>query len=92
MNIRFLYALGISVLATGCVTTTFAPGAADVTIARNAADVAACTAMGNIGPGLYNEDSVRNLTIGLGGNTFFVTSENHTATIGSGIAYRCPNR
>ena len=90
MNVRWIFALTAASLAAGCVTTNMAPGAAQVNITRNAADVAACTAVGNLPPGGYSSDTASNETVGLNGNTLFVTSENLTATILGGIAYRCP--
>jgi hypothetical protein len=92
MNIRRILAPAIASLAAGCVTTNLAPGAAQVNITRNAADVAACTAVGNIPQGLYSSDSAGNETVGRSGNTFFVTSENLTGAIFSGIAYSCPSK
>jgi len=85
-----LASLSAASLAAGCVTTNLAPGAAQVNITRNAADVAACAAVGNIPQGLYSSDTAGNETVGLGGDTLFVTTENHTGTILGGIAYRCP--
>jgi hypothetical protein len=81
-----LYTLAITTLTAGCATTVLAPGAAQVRIVRNAADVAACTAVGNVSPG----QDPRNLTVGLGGNTLFVTTENSLGAIFNGVAYRCP--
>jgi hypothetical protein len=78
---------------SACVT--LAPGADKVRITQNPADVSACSAVGNIkaprdGQGqvdFINEDAtLRNQTIGLGGNTAFETS----ALLGEGVAYRCP--
>lgn len=73
----------------GCVTTALAPGAADVRVVRSAADVASCTAVGNVRqPPDLNAD-MRNMTVGVGGNTLFVTEES-TNLIRAGVAYRCP--
>jgi hypothetical protein len=78
---------------SACVTPV--PGADKVRITQNAADVSTCSAVGNIkaprdGQGqvdIFNADaSLRNQTIGLGGNTAFETS----ALLGEGVAYRCP--
>jgi hypothetical protein len=90
MNIRWIFGLGAATLAAGCVTTNLAPGAAQVNITKSAADVAACTAVGNIPQGIYSSDTAGNETVGLGGNTLFVTTANNTGTILGGIAYRCP--
>jgi hypothetical protein len=86
MRMLSLYTLAITTLTAGCATTALAPGAAQVKIVRNAADVAACTAVGNVSQG----PDPRNLTVGLGGNTLFVTAETFAGVIGSGVAYRCP--
>lgn len=84
-------------LLTGCVTTALAPGAADVKIVRSAADVAACTAVGNFRqpPGEFVDP--RNVIVGLGGNTLFVTEQGvgiaaGTRSIVAGVAYHCPNK
>ena len=84
-----LYTLAITTLTAGCVTTALAPGAAQVKIVRSGADVAACTAVGNVVPEPQKLQDARNLTVGLGGNTLFVTSES-LGTILNGVAYRCP--
>jgi hypothetical protein len=89
MRICSLCILAITSLNAGCVTTTLAPGAAQVRIVRSAADVAACTAVGNVVPDYRKAQDARNLTVGLGGNTIFVTSE-ALGTIVNGVAYRCP--
>ena len=83
-----LYPLTIATLTAGCVTTALAPGAAQVKIVRNTADVAACTAVGNVVPDARKAEDARNLTVGLGGNTIFVTTESF-GTIINGVAYRC---
>jgi hypothetical protein len=89
-----LIAAATLLLLTGCVTTALAPGAADVQIVRSAADVASCTAVGNVRqPPDLNAD-MRNLTVGVGGNTLFVTEESSrlqaSSLIRAGVAYRCP--
>lgn len=84
-----LIAVGSLALHTGCVTTSLAPGAADVQIVRSADAVASCTAVGNIRqPPDHNVD-MRNLTVGVGGNTLFVTEE-VLGIFQAGVAYRCP--
>jgi hypothetical protein len=91
MGMLPLYTLAITTLTAGCVTTALAPGAAQVKIVRKAADVAACTAVGNVSANVQGAaEDARNLTVGLGGNTIFVTTENLTGIIYSGVAYRCP--
>jgi hypothetical protein len=87
----------IALWLTGCVVTP-APGADKVRITKNAADVASCTAVGNIKAPSDSNGNVdlinaatefRNQTIGLGGNTAFVTY----GPLGApeqGVAYRCP--
>jgi hypothetical protein len=87
--------LAATLLHAGCAAPVLAPGAADVKIVRSAADVAACTAVGNFRqqPGQF--DDPRNVIIGLGGNTLFVTQQTigiaaGPRTIVSGVAYHCP--
>jgi hypothetical protein len=82
-------AIAAAALTVGCVTTALAPGAAQVRIVRNAADVSACTVVGNVTPNQKMPEDLRNLTVGLGGNTLFVTTES-LGGIANGIAYRCP--
>ena len=86
-------ATGTAILLAACVS--LAPGADKVHVTRKASDVANCTAVGNIkNPrdaqgqvDLANADTeFRNQSVGLGGNTAFVTSD----LLGEGIAYRCP--
>ena len=75
-------------LASGCATNfAFAPGAEQVQVVRNPAGVASCTAVGNVDG---ERGDVRNLTVGLGGNTLFVTAEQMGYWVRSGVAYRCP--
>ena len=86
---RILSTLIMTTLTASCVTTALAPGAAQVKIARNVADVAGCTAVGNVVQNEQAPKDLRNLTVGLGGNTLFVTAESF-GTILNGVAYRCP--
>lgn len=90
-------ALASVLLLTACATTvTLAPGANKVRVTSNAHDLTTCTAVGNVhlppsspryGPFYANPiDELRNQTVGLGGNTLFVTS----GATGEGVAYRCP--
>lgn len=89
-----LVAAGIA-LGTGCANTPLAPGADRVKITRSADDVASCKPVGNIHLDCENtinvgtEPIVRNQTIGLGGNTVFVTGGTLGAICG-GVAYSCP--
>ena len=78
---------------TACVS--LAPGADKVRITNHASDVAACNAVGNINlprnaqgqiDSLDADTEFRNQTVGLGGNTAFVTS----TVLGQAVAYRCP--
>ena len=82
--------VAICVLASGCVSFAYrpAPGADRVQLIRNPADVARCTAVGNVDWQRGTTD-VRNLTVGLGGNAIFVTSEQGRVVL-TGVAYRCP--
>jgi len=68
------------------VPRAFAPGADRVKFTQNATDVAGCKVVGNVSsaPGLDREDILRNRTVGLDGNTVFLTS------LFEGVAYRCP--
>ena len=83
-----LFGIAICALANGCVTYAPAPGADRVQLIRNPADVATCTAVGNVDWWQHKTD-VRNLTVGLGGNAIFVTSEQNGFVL-TGVAYRCP--
>lgn len=86
--LRFIAVASLA-LSTGCVTNALAPGAADVRIVRNAQDVASCTAVGNVRQPPDQNVDMRNLTVGVGGNTLFVTEEVF-GIFQSGVAYRCP--
>jgi len=85
--------VGVSAGCVGTVVSTvaLAPGADQVKLTHNVADVASCTAVGNV-TGLSDrigtldiEPLLRNRTIGLGGNTVFLTNGEQ-----EGVAYRCP--
>jgi hypothetical protein len=84
-----LFGIAICALANGCVSFADAPGADRVQLIRNPADVATCTAVGNVAWNRDNAEDVRNLTVGLGGNAIFVTSEQNGFVL-TGVAYRCP--
>jgi hypothetical protein len=78
-------------MLTGCVTptTALAPGAAAVRIARSEADVASCTPVGNVVQPPNQRVDMRNLTVGVGGDTLFVTEGLSSGYIAAGVAYRC---
>ena len=83
--------LAVVVLLTcSCVTMTLAPGPERVRLTNEAADVAGCKAVGNVSglmaSGASSETQLRNRTVGLDGNTVFVTG---LYTL-EGVAYRCP--
>jgi len=81
--------LGVATISGGCVTTALAPGAAQVRMVRDASSVSGCTAVGNVATGPEARVDVRNLAVGLGGNTVFVTAETF-GVVTDGVAYRCP--
>ncbi len=70
-----LIAAATLLLLAGCAAPVLAPGAADVQIVRSAADVAAFTAVGNLRQPPGEFDDPRNVIVGLGGNTLFVTQQ-----------------
>src|SRR5258705_5733670 len=89
--------LASAVLVTcSCVTMTetLAPGAERVRLTNEAAAVAGCKAVGNVsglvGSEAYSETQLRNRTVGLDGNTVFVTLFTLYALPQEGVAYRCP--
>jgi hypothetical protein len=86
---RNLIAATTLLMLTGCVTAALAPGAAEVRIVRSEADIVSCTAAGNVRQPPDQNVDMRNLTVGVGGNTLFVT-EGAGDIIISGVAYRCP--
>ena len=74
-----------------CVSARLAPGADRVKLTHNASDVAGCKAVGNVSGWIaagdqqfYYEAQLRNRTVGLDGNTVFLTTPRE------GVAYRCP--
>jgi hypothetical protein len=81
----------ITLMTAGCVTVTaaLAPGAAAVRIVRSEADVASCTAVGNVRQPPDQNVDMRNLTVGVGGDTLFVTEGLSNHYIVAGVAYRC---
>jgi hypothetical protein len=85
-------ALATALGTAGCVNIALAPGAENVKTTKNASDVASCKAVGDVlskpmGPTATNAD-LRNKTLGLGGNTIFVTAANGDSV--EGVAYSCP--
>jgi hypothetical protein len=76
----------------GCVNIALAPGAEKVKVTESASDVASCKAVGNVvakpmGPSATHAD-LQNKTLGLGGNTVFVTEAIGDSV--EGVAYTCP--
>ncbi len=71
-------------LVASCVTTALAPGAADVRIVRSEAEIASCTAVGNVRQPTDQHVDMRNLTVGVGGNTLFAT-ETVMGTVMAGV-------
>jgi hypothetical protein len=84
-------AAATALMLSGCVTptTALAPGAAAVRIVRSEADVASCTAVGNVRQPPDQNVDMRNLTVGVGGDTLFVTEGLSNGYIAAGVAYRC---
>lgn len=90
----------LSIALTGCALpfSALAPGAAEVRVTQSADDVASCTAVGNVRQPQDALADPRNLTVGLGGNTLFVTEGARQFLTGhggdldikAGVAYRCP--
>ena len=90
--VLYLTLAAVVLITSSCVpaTMTLAPGADRVKLTRNAADVAGCKVVGNVAVVIgrddlrFREDLLRNRTVGLDGNTVFLT------TSYEGVAYRCP--
>jgi len=89
-------AMATTLMLAGCQTTTtvLAPGAASVRVVRSEADIASCKAVGNVRQPPDQAVDMRNLTVGVGGDTLFVTEETKQVMgsydyIVSGVAYRC---
>jgi hypothetical protein len=94
----FAVALVLGSVLPACVS--LAPGADKVRITKDASDVSTCTAVGNIKVPRNSQGNVdianaeaqfRNQTVGLGGNTGFVTYGPLGVPV-EGVAYRCPNQ
>jgi len=95
LEVLSLAAAATLLLLAGCAAPVLVPGAADVQIVRSAADVAACTAVGNFRQPPGASVDPRNVIVGLGGNTLFVTQQGigiaaGYRTIVAGVAYHCP--
>jgi len=94
-TVRFVVLLSAVTFLSACETVPLDPGAAQVRITRNSSDVASCTAVGNVDAGCSAEGekrafehTIRNRTIGVGGNTLLVTDE-WLGRVCGGIAYEC---
>jgi hypothetical protein len=88
--LRFALATVVVMISSCNATMALAPGADRVKLTHNATDVAGCKAVGNVSwvpdrddPRFF-ETLLRNRTVGLDGNTVFLT------TSIEGVAYRCP--
>jgi hypothetical protein len=95
MKLRMVALLSVATLLPACETAPSVPGAAQVRVTRNPADVSSCTAVGNVDAGCSPEgqqrtfeQTIRERTIGVGGNTVLVTTEWQGMVCG-GIAYAC---
>jgi hypothetical protein len=92
--IQCFVSMALAFMSSGCATgnVTLAPGADQVKMTKVPTDVASCVAVGNVdgknSSGLTSDGirQMQNQTVGLGGNTVFVTSDIPPQ---KGIAYRC---
>jgi hypothetical protein len=81
--------LAALVVMTCSCAVPLAPGADQVKLTENAADVAGCKPVGNVSTDYdlwqpeRSRSQLRNKTVGLDGNTVFLTS------LSTGVAYRC---
>ena len=91
--LRFAACIAFGAATAGCATVALAPGAEQVRITKNAADVASCMAVGNVRQPPDQNVDMRNLTVGVGGDTLFVTESQlrlgGSDYIMAGVAYRC---
>jgi hypothetical protein len=91
-DLRLAAIAAIGLGTAGCVTVALAPGAEKVKITRTASDVASCKAVGNVKSLLEGTEAInatlQNQTLGLGGNTVFVTGIDGQSE--EGVAYLCP--
>lgn len=90
MNKMLLKCVAASLLTsslTACVTVNVAPGADKVRITEIPAEVQGCQAVGNVDGGQTGgmPAMLRNVVVGLGGDTLLMTIP--LASVG--IAYRC---
>ncbi len=90
---RWLAVLALASLVTaGCATVELAPGAEKVKITKNPSDVVSCKAVGNVKSLMDGYEAInatlQNQTLGLGGNTVFVTGAEGQSV--AGVAYSCP--
>lgn len=89
---RFAAIALIGLVTAGCVTVALAPGAEKVKITKVTGDVASCKAVGNVTAPMQGTEAInatlQNQTLGLGGNTVFVTGPEGQAI--GGVAYNCP--
>jgi hypothetical protein len=86
--------VALAVGLASCVVAAVAPepGAEKVRLTRNASEVSTCSIVGNIRVGSSGSNArteFRNMVVGFGGNTGFVTSGPTWAPV-EGVAYRCP--
>jgi len=92
--IRCFVSMTLTFMSLGCATNvTLAPGADQIKVTKVPTDVASCVVVGNVdgnnSSGLTSDGmrQLQNQTVGVGGNTVFVTSDIPPL---KGIAYRCP--
>jgi len=90
---RWLAAFALIGFGTaGCATVALAPGAEKVKLTKQTSDVASCKAVGNVKSALVGysgtDANLQNQTLGLGGNTVFVTGSDGQSV--AGVAYSCP--
>jgi hypothetical protein len=95
MRLRMMVLLSLATLLPACEAVPLVPGAAEVRVTRDPADVASCAAVGNVDAGCSPEGqqktfehTIRNGTIGAGGNTVLVTKE-WQGMVCEGTAYAC---
>jgi len=90
--IQCFVSVTLALMSSGCAQVALAPGADQIKVTRMPSDVASCAAVGNVdgqnGSGLTSDGirQLQNQTVGVGGNTVFVTSDLPPQ---KGIAYRC---
>jgi hypothetical protein len=95
--LRGLLVVMVGAAMVACESIPLAPGADQVRLTRNPADVSSCKPVGNVSgecsSGSHQlqaiEPLLRNHTVGLGGNTVFVTVDSLGIAC-EGVAYHCP--